>query len=325
MKMHKYILPLLLLLFSLMLVSCTSDTQEREKPLVMTTLFPHYDIVREIAGDLVEVKMILPLGSDAHHFEPTPKQMTQIKQSDLVIFTGLSLEPWMKSIVSYKDISILDLSRNIDLIEIDDHDHDDDHSWIASLWESFLNFFKSEDEHHDFDPHFWLDPVLAIIMVNDITDALITILPEHETLFLSNRDRLILELETLNDDYVTLLETVTHKYIMHGGHNAFSYFALRYGIEYVSPFEGFSSDAEPKAQALAQMISLMQSLDIKYLFAEVELAPNVATMISEATGATILYVYNAANISQENLDDGLSYMDMMRHNFNQFRIGMLNE
>jgi zinc transport system substrate-binding protein len=333
MKTTRFFLLMMIVFLSVFIAACNTNNADREKPLVMTTLFPHFDMVREIAGDLVDVEIILPAGSDSHHFEPKPRQVARIKSADLVIYTGLELEPWMKSIIGDKDLFLLDLSKNIALIELDDHDdddHDDDHddeSWFQKLIENFLNLFRKneDDDDHEFDPHFWLDPVSAQIMANDIADALVDLLPEHETTLISNRDRLIVELELLHQEYLELFSSLDHIHIMHGGHNAFSYFAARYGVSYHTPFEGFSSDSEPKPQSLASMINLMNQLGVNYLYAEIELAPTVAQAISEQTGATILYLYNAENISKEDLELGLTYMEMMRHNFEQIKKGIGNE
>lgn len=333
MKTTRILMIILFILTSVFLISCTNNNDERTKPLVMTTLFPHFDMVREIAKDLVDVEIILPAGSDSHHFEPKPRQVAKIKSADLIIYTGHQLEPWMVSIIGNSDLNVLDLSKNIELIELDDHDHDhdDDHedeSWFQKLIENFLNFFRkdeSHDEDESFDPHFWLDPISAKTMAIDITTALIELLPDQEAFITANRDILLDQLDTLHQDYLNLFSNLEEIHIMHGGHNAFSYFAIRYGISYHTPFDGFSSDSEPKPQALASMIQLMNSLDIKYLYAEVELLPTVAESISEQTGATILYLYNAENISIEDLNAGLTYLDMMRHNFNQIKRGIENE
>ena len=69
-----------------------------QKPTVALSTFSLYDIAKNISQNTLNTVMILPFGVDAHGFEPTPKLMAKILQSDLVIYSGAGLEPWTKSI-----------------------------------------------------------------------------------------------------------------------------------------------------------------------------------------------------------------------------------
>jgi zinc transport system substrate-binding protein len=336
----KHTLMILLTILSTLFLSACQPQEAKDKPLIMTTIFPYYDIAKQLVGDAADVEMILPLGSDSHHFEPTPRQITSIKKADLIIFTGLELEPWMGSLIKNTSLKVLDLSQSIELMDAindddDDHDHhhdhdhhDDDESWIQKWWNTMLGWLgisNQEDDLHLKDPHFWLDPVLAKQMVIEIASSLKELLPESSFSIETNQNLLLLSLDELHADYLDLIQNSTTQHIMHAGHNAFSYFAKRYQISYHTPYEGFSSDAEPKPQALTHMMQLMKDHNIKYLYAEIELKPMVANAIVEQTQATILYLYNAETISEANYNLGLTFIDMLRHNFEQIKRGLLNE
>ncbi len=333
--MKRILFLILIPILLLTVVACQSE-EPRDKPLVMTTLFPYYDVTKTLAGDLVDVTMILPLGGDSHHYEPSPKQITAIKKADLIVFTGLEMEPWMKGILKNSSLSVLNLSEKITLEHHDDdhhHDHDhghhhdhDDLNGFQRLWNTVKTWLGLDaHDEHDYDPHFWLDPIHAQIMVEEIAHALILLVPESEELILTRKDALNTSLSQLHLDYLNLFETHPSLHLMHAGHNAFSYFARRYNISYHTPYEGFTSDAEPKPQALAEMLRLMEKHNIRYLYAEVELNPLLAKAIQEQTGTEILYLYNAETISSNEMNQGLTFLDMMIHNFNQIKRGVILE
>ncbi len=304
---------------SVLLMSCRHVPEDnREQPLVIATLFPHYDIVKHLAGEWLDVELLLPPGADYHSFEPSSRTMVRMKSADLIVFTGIDIEPWITTLIE-EGVPTLDLSKNIPLMEADHHHH---HTWYQDVWYWFIGLFGLSHDHHHIDPHYWLDPLNAMIMVNDIAEVLVTILPERDVEINENRDRYLSELDSLHEAFLDLVDHAEVMTVMHGGHNAFSYFAARYGIDYYTPYRGFSSDAEPTPQALSEMINRMNELNIEHLFSEMLISPHVAQAITENTNATILYLYAAESIPIDDYERGFSFIDMLKHNLAQFKIGM---
>ena len=180
----------------------------------------------------------------------------------------------------------------------------------------------NDHSHGVVDPHFWLDPINAKQMVKDVRDALIDILPEHEDELRANTDAYLAELDLLHEDYLHMREHVELDIVMHGGHNAFNYLMKRYDIQYVTPYRGFSTDAEPTPGAIKDMIDKMEEYGIEHLFSEKLVSESVANTISEQTGAEILYIYDAENAPVDEFNAGITYIDMMRHNLEQYKIGL---
>lgn len=114
-------------LFILMFVltACQGSLATREKPLVVTTLFPQYDIANTLAGDLADVRLILPPGVDAHTFEPTPRMISEIINADLLIQTSDRMEPWVNRLVqpSSQNLSVLMLSQHVNRIQGNPEDY----------------------------------------------------------------------------------------------------------------------------------------------------------------------------------------------------------
>ncbi|MFH5881733.1 MAG: metal ABC transporter solute-binding protein, Zn/Mn family [Candidatus Izemoplasmataceae bacterium] len=392
--MKRIVILLLLVIVGFTAVGCRRSTPS-DKPVVITTLFPQYDFVRQIAGDLVDLEFLLQPGTSAHAYEPSPATVIRILNADLLVYTGDGMEPWVKTLIASsasERLTILDLSVNAFRLE-DDHNEAFEaflyeldhiiHEWedgditaeaameeIEGLVHAFMSdstiipaietfiaaldhivhewedgditaeaameeiedlvhaFMQEEDhphddnDHGDFDPHIWLDPLNAKNMVRDIIEALVELLPEHEATIRANGQAYLAELEALHQSYLDLVANVEVLKIMHGGHNAFTYFTHRYNIQYVTPYRGFSSNAEPTPQALAEMIDLMNETGIEHLFSEHLISPNVANAIKEATGATILYLYAGENAPKDAFDRGITFIEMMQHNLEQFKIGM---
>jgi len=305
------------------LIACTGS-EERDKPLVMTSLFPQYDFTRAVAGDLVDVEYLLPPGTSAHSFEPSARTVASILDADALIYTGESMEPWVHTLIESNapdSLSILDLTQNVRLIDSDGHiyesevhdDHDDhdkeDHD-------------EDEHDHGAYDPHIWTDPLNAIQMVEDITALLVELVPEEAQTLNANKDAYVAELNRMHLAFLDLVENSERQTIMHGGHNAMGYFVARYNLEYVNPYRGFSTDAEPTPQAIASMVDTMNTYNIEHLFSEQLISPNVSNAISEETGATILYLYAGGNIPLDEFNDGLTFLDMLEHNLEQLKIGL---
>ncbi len=318
MKKTAILISVLVMLVSL--AACTDNTTEDEndKPLVMTTLFPHYDFATALGGDYVEVEYLLPPGMSAHSYEPSPQGVIRISGADLLIYTGDMMEPWVEDIVvgsgASETLELLDLSQDVDLIELgeseeehveeehDDHDHGDD----------------------DVDPHYWTDPLNAIKMIESIEKSLLDLVDDEDAKadIQTNADAYIADLNTYHEAVLQAVENSAHDTIMHGGHNAFGYFTYRYGLEYITPYQGFSTDSEPTPGALSTMVDTMETHNVDTLFAETLIDPKVAEAIAEETGARILYLNTAGNVSKEALEADVTFLDMMNENLETLKEGL---
>ena len=121
--MKKIILIMLVLIISFACSKKEDNTKksENKKIRIVTTLFPTYDFSKEIGKDKVEVKLLLPPGIEAHSYEPTPKDIAEINNADIFIYTGDLMEPWVKKLLSSlnnKNLKIVDVSKNIELKEL---------------------------------------------------------------------------------------------------------------------------------------------------------------------------------------------------------------
>ena len=310
------------ILIGLTLICCLSATllacQKKEaqapepshkKLTVVTTLFPVYDFARAVAGDQAEVTLLLPPGVEPHSFEPKPEDMVRISKADLVVYTNQYMEPWAVKLlktIATKPV-VVDASKGITLLKAGPEEEAE---------------HAPEGEHHGWmDPHVWLDFANAQVMVQNIADGLIAKDPAHKDYYLSNARAYQRQLQQLDADYRAGLANCGKKVFLHGGHYAFGYLAKRYGLSYHSA-QAINPDSEPTPAKIAELIREMRSNDLKYVYCEELLSPATAEMIARETGATVLMLNAGHNISKEGYDKKVTFIELMRQNLVNLRLGL---
>jgi zinc transport system substrate-binding protein len=317
--MKKYII---ILFVGLMIIlnGCTPTQPENEKITVITSLFPQYDFVRQIAKDKVNVSLLLPAGVEPHSFEPTPQTIVTIGNADIFIYTNAMMEPWIEKVIDNvinDDLLIVESSLGIEYIE---HAHEEEEH------EDEEDEHEDEDEDHgELDPHVWLDPLNAKVMAQNILTALIEVDPQNLEFYQTNANILFSELDALKAEYDAVFADPAHKTIIYGGHFAFGYLADRYGLEILSPYTGFSPNAEPTPQAIVELIDRMNVLNIKTIYYQELIDPKTARVIAEQTGAKMVLLHGAHNVTTEELQAGATYVSIMRENAQKLMEGFKNE
>ncbi len=276
-----------------------------EKINVMTSIYPLYDFSMQIGGDLVDVKLMLPPGVEAHGFSPTPSDMIAVKHADLFFYINDILEPWAGSIVAavgVKNGKVVEVGKEI--ISADDSQGDHD------------------DHHRGLDPHIWLDPVLAIKMVEVIEAALSDVDPENSTVYKNNSAEYKRKLQQFDEQTTAALQNCKLQTIVSGGHFAFGSFVKRYGFVAVSPFRGFSPDAQPSPKAIGELVKTVRRTGTNVIFHEELIQPKIAKIISDETGACLLLLHGVHNVSREELQGGETYLSLMRQNVLNLKQGL---
>lgn len=304
--MKKTIITILLTL--ILLSGCSNIEAESDKPNVIVTLFPQYDMVRAIAKDKVNLEILLPAGVEPHSYEPTPNTIIRINESDLFVYTSDIMETWISNLFTELNDQgpiVVNSSNGVELITHLEEEHSDE-----------------EDHDEEYDPHFWLDPLNAKIMAENITVGLIEMDPENADFYQANANIYLSELDKLDQEFIDLFNRVKLNKIIYGGHFAFGYLSNRFNIEILSPYTGYSPDAEPSISSLAELINVMQENQIKVIFYEELVDPKIARTISEQTGANIEVLHGAHNLSQEEMAQGLTYFDVMRSNIEKLKVAL---
>jgi len=312
---------ILSLLFFIAGTACQRQEQQigKAKQLnVVTTLFPLYDFTKNIAGDKVSVTLLLPPGVEAHSFEPKAGDMLRVNAADLFIFTGKFMEPWADGMlkgVDNKGLIVVDASTGITLIQGEDKHHDHGHGKGEQ---------HGKENHHDhgkIDPHLWLDFANAQKMVSNILEALVVKDPANKDFYTKNSDAFIAKLADLDRRYREAFVTCKKNIFVHGGHFAFNYLAKRYNIQYIAAYHG-SPDSEPTPKRLITLKKKMQQNNIQYVYYEELITPRVAEVLAKETGATLLKLHGAHNISKEEFEKGVSFLSLMEGNLKNLKAGL---
>ncbi len=295
MKNLKYIVFVLIVIAFIFGITTVQNKDKEEttqtKPLVSLSTFSLYDIAKHVAGDSVELVMILPFGVDPHSFEPTPKLMAKISKSDLVVYSGAGLEPWTDGF-DFKG-KVVNMSKNVNLIKLNlHHGH---HHKIGS-----------------FDPHYWLDMNNMIIATKLISDELIKISPANKELYLKNRDNYIKGLKQLDDEYKAKLHKCQENTII-VDHNAFSYMAKKYHFN-VESLSGLSPEAQPSAKKMITLVKNIKEHNISSIFFESFANAKPIQSVAKEAGIKIDVLQPLANITADEAKQKLSFKDIMKIN-----------
>lgn len=337
------------------------DGQTSEGKLkIVATLFPQYDFARQIAGDYADVTLLLPPGMESHSYDLRPSDMIEIKESDMFIYTGKYMETWAQTIIDSLDDSVMvvDVSEGISLEkeedyfvdELDDHhddadghddadEHDEHHDDADEHDEhdEHDDYHDDADEHehdessgshshaghtHEYDPHIWTSPVYAMQMVENIVEALVEKDPQHEAEYRQRADEYIGRLTELDTAFRQVSEQAAHKTIFFGGRFAMTYFVREYGFGCVSAYHDCSAESEPSISSVMKMIDEIEESGAKAVFYEELVDPKVARTIAEETGVKLLLLHSAHNVSREEYENGVTYLDIMWQNVENLKEGL---
>lgn len=287
---------------------------ESDKIQIIATIFPEYDFAKRIGGDKVDVKLLLGAGVESHTYEPSVKEMKNITDSDIFIYTGDSMQPWVKTITDSMDSDcvIVDSSENIEMIDIDE------------FFEKY-SVIKEEHTHHDaeheyeYDGHIWLNPQNAIIMIDTITEKLCNVDPENMDYYKNNAKEYKKEISDLDKEIEEEIKTWENDVLVFGGEFAYAYFIQRYDLKMISAYEACGDGAEPSVSKIKQIIDYINMNKIKSVFYEELSEGTVAKMISEETDAQSVIFYSLHNVSNEEIKNGENYVSMMRRNLENLK------
>ncbi|MDO5148789.1 MAG: metal ABC transporter substrate-binding protein [Oscillospiraceae bacterium] len=286
------------------LVSCSADSRntDSDKISVVTTIFPQYDFVRQIAGENVQLTMLLKPGSESHTYEPTPQDIVKINECDLFIYNGGEGDAWVDSILESADNSVNTLAM-MDCVE--------------TVEEEIVEGMEAEEEESgepELDEHVWTSPENAVKIVECIADRLCEADAENAGKYRENTKKYVEELNNLDSRFKEIVSESSTNTMLFGDRFPFRYFADTYKINYYAAFPGCSSESEPSASTIAFLIDKVNDEKIPAVFTIEFSNKKIAETISESTGAEILEFHSCHNITSEDMKNGETYISIMNRN-----------
>jgi zinc transport system substrate-binding protein len=313
-------------------VSCNEEpiVEPTEPSLrIITTIFPQYDFVRQIAGDKVELTMLISPGAESHAFEPTPRDIIALNDADLFIYVGGHSDEWVEGILmtleredELRTVALVDLVEIV-MTDYHDYDHDDhDHSHDHSHDHGHSHDHDDHDDHdHELhlDEHVWTSPRNAIVIAQALTEVLAELDPDNAEYFRANAAAYIAELQALDQEFAQVVSTAARSTVVFGDRFPFRYFTDAYGLTYYAAFTGCSSETQASPATIAFLIEKVRDENIPVVF-YIEFSNRaIANTIAEATGARLLELHSAHNVSNADFNAGLTYIDIMRRNMENLR------
>ncbi|WP_077624913.1 metal ABC transporter solute-binding protein, Zn/Mn family [Sediminibacillus massiliensis] len=270
---------------------------------IKTTIYPIQYIVERLGGNAINAQTIYPPGSDAHSYEPTSKEITEIANSDTFIYLGEELETFASTTADALK------SENVQLIELAGHEELFDQSTDNK---SGHDHSHANHSHSDHDPHIWLDPMRMLTMAEIISGELTNLAPELEQSIETNLSELKDDLQALDKEFKTKVASKQHKEIL-VSHAAYGYWEQRYGIEQIA-INGISNSSEPSQQDLIRIIDQARELNMEYIIFEQNVSNNVSKEIQKELNATPLTIHNLAVLTETNIEEGHDYLSLMEEN-----------
>jgi ABC-type Zn uptake system ZnuABC Zn-binding protein ZnuA len=282
----------------------TSDTGDETGSLqAMATATFLADIAQNVAGDRFTVESLAPPDADLHAFEPTPRDVATVSESDLFILNGGGLEASLEDTLrtAAPDTTFVEASEGIIPRAPQAGEPLDEHEGEA-------------EGGGEADPHFWLDPTLVVTYVENIRDAFVAADPEGEAEYTANAEAYVAELEELDawiEARVATLPEGDRLLVMN--HVSHGYFADRYGFRIAGAvIPSVATGESPTAKQLAGLTETIRAEDVRAIFVELEENPELADQIAAETGIAVVDGLRDHSLSEPD-GEAATYVDMMKY------------
>lgn len=287
MKIYRVLLAVLLVLVA---TACSQKNNNEDDLKLVTSFFPVHSLVQQMVGR--EVEVMVDGGGDPHDFEPTAKQRVKIAEADLFFYHGAGFEFWFNEDMLEDGLSV-ELSNGISLLE--DHDH-------------------ASHGHDTVDPHTWLDPKNAQVMLDIIHATLLDVDPENGEVYNKNYEKISDELNGIIEDYERLKDVKNKHMVV--DHHAYGYLESGYGLIQDAIIEGVA-DGDVSFKQTERAIEQIKELQVKAIFVDPSYKNDIIDTIQQATNVEVYDLYTL----EQKIDDR-SYLEMLRANYENLSKGL---
>ena len=238
-----------------------AKAQQTAKPVAVATISILADFVQAVAGDTMVVESVVPVAGDPHTYEPVPSDARRLARAAMVFRNGLGLERWLDRMIgdAKEGRTVVTLTAGFPALKVTDGVYAGDP-----------------------DPHAWMDPRIVMHYVDAVEKALSTRYPHNAKVYAANAARYRGELEALDREIRTLLQAVpkSRRHLV-TTHDAFRYFARRYDLELVATIWGISTESEPSAKQVAQIVGAIRKTGVPTVFVETTINPKLMKRIAQ--------------------------------------------
>lgn len=294
------------------LCACSSESgypsSDSGKLKIISTVFPPYDLARQIAGDNAEISILLPPGSEIHNYEPSAKDMIAIRNCDIFLYIGGENEQWAEKLINSNDTENVTAVKLIDYVPVlseveDEHDHDHEH-----------------EHEHETDEHIWTSPKNAQLMLSAVYDAICKVDPSDKQTYTKNKDAYAKQLSDLDNAYRSAVDNAKNKTIVLADKFPFRYLAHEYGLEFSAAFAACSDESEPGVSTMIKLTKTIKENNIPAVYYLEFSSTKIADTLCDETGATKLMLHSCHNVSKQDIENNVSYVDLMKQNLENLKL-----
>ncbi|MCB2294564.1 metal ABC transporter substrate-binding protein [Clostridium algoriphilum] len=264
-----------------------SNQSENSKLKVVVSFNPLKEFAQAVGKDKIEVTTVVPEGVEPHDFDLTIKDMKDISNSSLFVYSGFGMETWVD-----KTLTSID---NEDLVVVD-----------SSKGITPLNN-PAGKETGQYDPHIWLSLQDAKIQTKNIKDALVKADKKNEKFYEENYEEFSAQLDKLYNEYKVKFKGVQNKNFV-TGHAAFGYLCRDFGLKQNS-VESVFGGGEPSPQTLKKLVDIVKKDKIRVIFMEELASPRVSETLAKSAGAKVQKIYTI-----ESKEENKTYIESMKEN-----------
>ena len=284
----------------------TSATAENKKIQVVTTNSIIYDMTKNIAGDLVDLHSIVPVGQDPHEYEPLPEDVQKVQKADLIFYNGINLEnaedAWFTKMVKnagkVADKDYFAVSDGVDVI-----------------------YLEGANEKGKEDPHAWLNIENGVIYAKNIAKQLIAKDPKNKETYEKNLAAYVEKLEALDKDAKQRIAKIPEeKRLIVTSEGCFKYFSKAYDIPSAYIWE-INTEEEGTPEQIANLVRQLRASKVPSLFVESSVDDRPMKTVSQETGLPIFSTIFTDSIAEAG-KDGDSYYSMMKWNLDKIIEGL---
>jgi zinc transport system substrate-binding protein len=254
----------------------STPTQESKKLKVVATFLPMYWFTKAVAGDVADVEILVPPGSEVHEYQAKPKNVQAIASASILVKNGLGLEEFLQDTIKN--------ARNSKLVEIDASKGIDVLKEISPVEKASKKDKDHDHDHVEGNPHVWLDPVLVKQQVKNIKDGLIAKDPGNKVTYEANAAAYIKELDNLNNEFQDTLQKMPNCTFI-TFHDAFPYLAKRYNLKQIAVVEIPEDQLAPID--VKNAVDAVKKYQVKALFSEPGVDNKLLTVLAKDLNLTL--------------------------------------
>lgn len=283
---------------------------------VVTTIFPYYDFVRQLAGDKADVRLLLSPGSDPHSYEPTPSDIVAIENCDIFIYNGGESDEWVDGVLSSienKNLKVMKMMEYVPLRYEQSMDHSHEHSGHEDMDDNDEEGHDHE-EGEEYDEHIWTSIKNAERISASIADELMSVDSENSKYYNERKTDYISQLDSLDKKFTEAANNKKRDTLVFGDRFPFLYFVSDYDLGYECAFPGCSHETEPSTAVVSHLIDFTREHDIPVVFYLELSSGKIAQIISEDSSAKTMLFSSCHNVTKEDFENGATYVSVMEQN-----------